>query len=54
VLGEDPVRGKVLEADDDALRAPDDEVASGVERVLPVLDELRSVLAVRQPDLVVL
>src|SRR5208283_593728 len=53
-LGEDPVGREVLEADDDALRSADDGVPAGVERVLPVLDELRAVLVVREPDLVVL
>src|SRR5208282_571603 len=54
VLREDPVGGQVLEADDHAFRAADDEVTARVERVLTVLDELRAVLLVREPDLVVL
>ncbi len=50
VLREDPVGREVLEADDDPLRAADDRVAARVERVFAVLDELRAVLVVREPD----
>ena len=50
-LGEDAVRREVLEADDDPLGAADDGIPSGVEGVLAVLDELRTVLVVREGDL---